>query len=69
VHSKISKKWIIFAEKLNDFALARKTTQIRAIMRDIFLKRVGNNGEEQIQDSRTHSDILRNILCGAYTAA
>ena len=31
-------------------------------MRDIFLERVGNNGEEQIQDSRTHPDILRNIL-------
>ena len=36
-------------------------------MRDIFLERVGNNEEEQIQDSRTHPDILRNILCGAYT--
>ena len=36
-------------------------------MRDIFLERVGNNEEEQIQDSRTHPDILRNILRGAYT--
>lgn len=27
----------------------------------------GNNEEEQIQDSRIHPDILRNILCGAYT--
>ena len=36
-------------------------------MRDIFLERVGSNGEEQIQDSRTHPDILRDILCDAYT--
>jgi hypothetical protein len=39
VHSKISKKEIIFAEKLHDFTLTRKTTQIRAIMRDIFLEK------------------------------
>ena len=38
-------------------------------MRDIFLERVGSNGKEQIQDSRIHPDILRNILCGAYTVA
>ena len=36
-------------------------------MRDIFLERVGSNGKEQIQDNRIHPDILRNILCGAYT--
>jgi hypothetical protein len=42
VHSKISKKEIIFAEKLHDFVLTRKTTQIRAIMCDIFLERAGN---------------------------
>ena len=38
-------------------------------MRDIFLERVGSNGKEQIQDSRTHLDILRNILRSAYTVA
>jgi hypothetical protein len=45
---KYQKKQIVFAEKLHDFALPGKTTQVCAIMRDIFLERVGNNGEEQI---------------------
>lgn len=67
MYSKILKKKNIFAEKLHDFAPPGKIIQVCAIMRDIFLERVGNNGEEQIQDSRTHPDILRNILCGAYT--
>ena len=58
MHSKISKKQNIFAEKLHDFVLFGKTTQVCAIMRDIFLERVDNNGEKQIQDSRTHPDIL-----------
>lgn len=48
---------------------SKKTTQGCAIMRDIFLERVGSNGEEQIQDSRTHSDVLRDILSGVYTVA
>lgn len=38
--------------------LFEKATQVCTIMRDIFLERVGNNGEEQIQDSRIYPDIL-----------
>jgi hypothetical protein len=58
VHSKISKKAEYSCRKSHNFVLFEKTTQVCAIMRDIFLERVGNNGEEQIQDSRTHPDIL-----------
>lgn len=48
----------IFVAKLNDSATSDKNAQQYDIMCDKFLERVGNHGEEQIQGSRTHSDIL-----------
>lgn len=38
----------IFVAKLNDSATSDKNARQYDIMYDIFLKRVGNNGEEQI---------------------